>query len=116
MTNTIKKVHVEATANFAIKNIPQVNEVTLEKFVELVYTDGNYGEITHEQLLSKMCLALKYIPQACAKTLLILADLLEIPVPIMTEEQLSLLPAATAINLAAMSPRAAAKTLTLSVQ
>jgi hypothetical protein len=99
---TVEKLHIKETVNFAIDNIPQVDKATLEKFVELVNLTGNYGEISHEQLLSKMCLALKYIPNACANSLLILADLLDIPTPIMAEDYHTLLPFNPHLHLTGM--------------
>lgn len=77
---TIRKLFIEETALFAINNLPQVNQKTLEQFVDLVNATGNYGTISHEQYLTKMNLAMKYLVQPCSDSLLILADLLEIPV------------------------------------
>jgi len=82
MTTTIRKAHLKDTITFAINYIPQVDPQTLEAFLEMVYANGNYGDISHQQLLSKICLALKYIPNACANSLLILADLLGVATPI----------------------------------
>jgi|JFJP01.1.fsa_nt_gi hypothetical protein len=79
--NAIKKLYIEETINFAIRNIPQVNRPTLEKFLELVNANGNYGEMSAEQLWGKMQQAMKYLPNACANSLLILADLLDLPQP-----------------------------------
>ena len=46
--------------------------------MELVNANGNFGTISHEQILRKMDQVLKYIPNACGQSLLILMDLLEI--------------------------------------
>ena len=77
-TNEIKKLHLEAVVLFASNNIPEVDPATLERFLELVNVEGTFGTITHEQILKKMYLVLKYIPDACAHSLLALIDLLEI--------------------------------------
>jgi len=79
MSIKIEKLHIKETVSFAITNIPHVDKTTLEKLIELVYTNGNYGTISDEQLVSKMRLTLKYIPEACMDSLFVLADLLEIP-------------------------------------
>ena len=80
-TDAIKKLHVEATANFAISHIPTVDEDTLVKFVELVNITGNFGSISKEQLAFKMNQILTYIPDACEQTLRTVGDLLEVPFP-----------------------------------
>ncbi len=80
-TDAIKKLHVEATANFAISHIPTVDEDTLVKFVELVNIAGNFGTIKKEQVAFKMTQILKYIPGACEQTLRTVGDLLDVPFP-----------------------------------
>jgi hypothetical protein len=75
----IKKLQISETVLFAIHNIPGIDQATLEKFLELVNTTGTFGAISHEQIIAKMHLTLKYIPDACPHSLLILGDLLEIP-------------------------------------
>jgi hypothetical protein len=79
MADTIKKLEVKETVLFAINHIPQVDKATLEKFLELMNATGTFGTITYEQIFRKMVLTLKYIPDASPQSLLILADLLEIP-------------------------------------
>ena len=75
----IKKLQVTEAVLFAINHIPEADQSTLEKFLDLVHATGTFGAISHEQLLNKMRLTLKYIPEACPHALLILADLLEMP-------------------------------------
>lgn len=82
MSNAIKKLEVRETVLFAINHIPQVDKATLEKFLDLIYATGAFGAMTHEQILTKMALTLKYIPDACPRSLMIVADLLEIPVQV----------------------------------
>ena len=76
----IKKLYVSETVLFAVTNIPEVDRTTLEKFLELVNASGTFGALSHEQILTKMRLTLRYIPNACPHSLQILAELLEIPV------------------------------------
>ncbi len=78
----IKKLHVEATVNFAINHIPSVDEDTLVKYLELVNVTGNFGSISKEQLAMKMLLIMKHIPNACEQSLRTLGELLEIPFPL----------------------------------
>ena len=77
-TNEIKKLHLEAVVLFASCNIPEVDPTTLKQFLELVNTSGTFGSISHEQILKKMVMLLKYVPEACPHSLMVLLDLLEI--------------------------------------
>ena len=77
----IKKLHVKNTVEFAINNIPGVDEGTLEKFLELVNARGNFGDISDGEIIEKMNLIMKYIPNACARSLLTVAELLDIRFP-----------------------------------
>lgn len=77
-TNEIKKLHLEAVVLFASCNIPEVDPTTLKQFLELINADGTFGTITHEQILKKMVMLLKYVPDACPHSLRVLLDLLEI--------------------------------------
>ena len=79
--NGFKKLQVADTVAFAIENIPSVDKRTLEKFLQLVHTTGTFGIITCEQLVNKMRLMMKYIPNACPHSLLVVAELLEIKTP-----------------------------------
>ncbi|MBN1991377.1 MAG: hypothetical protein JW953_01640 [Anaerolineae bacterium] len=80
-TITHKKLHVKTTVEFAINNIPDVDQGTLEKFLELVNATGNFGPITEIEIIEKMNLIMKYIPGACARSLLTVAELLDIRFP-----------------------------------
>jgi hypothetical protein len=75
----IKKRYVTETVLFAINNIPDVDRATLERFLELVNATGSFGMMTYDQILNKMRLTLKYVPNACSYSLRVLAELLEIP-------------------------------------
>jgi hypothetical protein len=75
----IRKLHLQSTVSFAIEHVPAVHQATLEQLMALVYTDGSHGSISHQQLLTKMRLVLKYLPDACPRSLIILIDLLELP-------------------------------------
>jgi hypothetical protein len=74
----IKKRQVEEMVLFAINHVPQADSVTLKRFLELVNAGGTFGVISQEQILRKMYLVLKYIPNASVPSLLVLMDLLEI--------------------------------------
>lgn len=75
---SIKKLHIESAAAFAIKNISGIDEDTLQKFVELVNVTGNFGSVCEDELLEKMRLFRKHIPKSCGYSLYTLAELLEI--------------------------------------
>ena len=77
----IKKLHLEGIVFFAMNNIPNADPNTLKHFLELVNSDGTFGTISHDQILSKMNQVLKYVPGACLNSMLILIDLLEIEPP-----------------------------------
>jgi hypothetical protein len=79
--NEIKKLHVKATVEFAIDNIPDVDQNTLEKFLELVNATGNFGPISEDEIIEKMNLIMKYIPGASGRSLLTVAELLDIRFP-----------------------------------
>lgn len=81
MSESIKKLHVEATVNFAINHIPSVDEETLLRYLELVNVTGNFGSISKDQLVAKMGQVVRYIPDACEQSLYTLGDLLELPLP-----------------------------------
>lgn len=87
MSDSIKKLHVEATVNFAINNIPGVDEETLLRFLELVNVTGNFGSIRKEHLVAKMGQVMRYIPDACEQSLHTLGDLLDLPLPQTTQMQ-----------------------------
>ena len=76
----IKKLYVTETVLFAINHIPTVDQPTLKRFLELINATGTFGLMSEEQVLHKMRLTLKYIPNACPHSLLVVADLLEIPI------------------------------------
>ena len=73
-----KKLQIADTIAFAIKNIPSVDERTLQTFLELINVTGTFGNITHEQVVNRIRQVLKYVPDACPRSLLIMADLLEL--------------------------------------
>ncbi|MCB9079923.1 MAG: hypothetical protein H6631_20140 [Anaerolineaceae bacterium] len=78
----IDKQHISAMASFAIRNIPEADERTLNKFVELMHTTGSFGSLTEEQLVGTINLTMKYLPNACAFSLLTLLDLLSVYWPL----------------------------------
>lgn len=78
----VDKQHIAALASFAIRYIPQVDEPTLNKFLELLRTGGGFGSVTLEQLINTMRLTLKYIPNASAPSLLTLLELISAHCPL----------------------------------
>jgi hypothetical protein len=58
-----------------------VDVVTLERFLELINATGNFGSITDKQLLQKMTMLVKYVPGSCRYSLLALAELLDVCLP-----------------------------------
>lgn len=80
--NKIDKQHISAMAAYAVRNIPEADENTLNKFVELMHTTGSFGSITEEQLFGTMKLTVKYLPNACTFSLLTLLDLLSVYWPL----------------------------------
>ena len=83
--NSFKKVHIEATVNFAISHIPNADKDTLEKYLELVNIQGNFGSIGEDELLEKMDKLRKYVPDVCEVSLIAVSDLLGIRFPVQTE-------------------------------
>jgi hypothetical protein len=90
-TITLKKRHIADTIAFALSSLPQTDQHTLEKFLALVNIGGSHGALNLEEVVNKMRLTMKYVPQPCPETLLIVADLLEVPLP-KTEASQSVLP------------------------
>lgn len=80
----IKKVEIKETVQFAIRHIPQADTLTLEKFLELIFASGNYGAMSYDAILIKIQQVLRYIPDACPHSLLILTDLLGVPITALT--------------------------------
>jgi hypothetical protein len=77
-THKIDKKYITALTIFAINNIPDIDEFTLKKFLELMNTTGSFGTITDEQLIEVMSLIMKYVPGTCIHSLCVLVDLLGI--------------------------------------
>jgi hypothetical protein len=77
LTNGYTKQEIAEAARFACTNIPEVDQTTLERFLFFV-NDGDSSEsISYVELIGKMYLTLKYMPEACPYSFLILFDLLE---------------------------------------
>ena len=75
---SIKRERVEAAVLFAAQNIPGIDGDTLHKFLDFVNTTSDLGLITKHELLEKMRLIRKYIPNTCQYSLMMLAELLEL--------------------------------------
>lgn len=78
----IDKKHITTAVLFAVKHIPQTDEVTLHKFLELVNTTGSIGWMSEQQLLAEMQLMLKRVPGTCRESLLTVLELLDVCVPL----------------------------------
>ena len=74
----IKREKVEAAVTFAAQNIPGVDKATLHKFLEFVNTSNDFGTVTTHELLEKMRLLRKYIPNSCEYSLMMVAELLDL--------------------------------------
>jgi hypothetical protein len=81
-SHKIDKQHISAMITFALKNIPDTDEVTLKKLRELIHTGGSFGSITTGQLAYMMGLMKKYIPGTCDYSLLVIVDLLGVFLPL----------------------------------
>jgi len=90
----LKKIHVKEMVLFAINYLPQLDQSTLEQFLDLINSEDSYGYISARELASKMQLMLRHIPDACPYSLQTLASLLDVQL---------------------QNPRAAAKLLKLGV-
>jgi hypothetical protein len=78
----IDKKHITTTVLFAVKHIPDVNDVTLHKLLELVNTTGSIGWMSEQQLLAEMQLMLKRVPGTCRDSLLTVLELLDVCIPL----------------------------------
>ncbi len=83
LAHKIDKKSVTAMTIFAINNIPDTDEFTLKKFLELMNTTGSFGLITDRQIIEIMRLMMKYVPDTCGSSLLILIELLDVYLPLM---------------------------------
>lgn len=75
---SIRRESVQTAVTFAAHNIPGVDEDTLHKFLDFVNTSNDFGSITKHELLEKMRLIRKYVPNTCQYSLMMLAELLEL--------------------------------------
>lgn len=72
----IDKKHLSAMTIFAVHNVPNTDQFTLHKFLELMNTTGSFGSITIEQIIAIMHWMLKNLPDTHKNSLLILIELL----------------------------------------
>ncbi len=78
----IDKRHIAATALFAMTHVPHLNQETVERFLELINATGNYGSMSDKELLQKICVLVKHVPETCEDSLLVVAELLGIGLPV----------------------------------
>lgn len=81
----ISKRQIADAVQFAMNTLPQLDTDTLEKFLRLVNVGGTHGSLSADALLRKMRLALRYVPNACPQSLLVLAELLELDLPLLEQ-------------------------------
>ncbi|GEM_PF-1902364 len=75
----LKKIHVKDMILFAIRYLPQLDKLTLEKFLELVDAEeSTYGYVSAKELAGKMQLLLEHIPETCPHSLETMAALLDV--------------------------------------
>ncbi len=99
----IKKLHIKSASIYAINNIPDVDENTLHRFLELINVTGNFGTISTPELLDKMRLICKHIPGSCSYSLYVLAELLEIKTQAPTTPLAMISPSNEAVFLTQLS-------------
>ncbi len=87
----IDKRYIEAAAIFAINHLPQVDETTLTKFVDLINITGNFNAISHGRLIKKMNLLIHLVPGICKYSLCTLVELLDIYVPMNNSDEVNAL-------------------------
>ncbi len=78
----IKKHSIAAMTTFATNHIPTIDSLTLEKFLELVYVNGTHGSLSDKQLIDKMRLMIKHVPETDVPSLQTLAELLNVYLPL----------------------------------
>lgn len=84
----LDKRHIASVVSFAVRYIPEADEVTLYRFLELVNVNGSVGWIAFGDILEKMRLMVKHIPGSHTASLLLVIELLDIP--LLADEPLSL--------------------------
>lgn len=81
-TRKIDKQHVAEVILYAINQVPNTDERTLQTLLELVKATGRSDWITDQQLLERMKSMVKYAPGTCGDSLLTVIELLDICVPL----------------------------------
>ncbi len=76
--NGLTKTEVKEMVYFALDHLPQLDEITLEAFLERIKTNCPNRIISPRDLAKQMRLTRRFMPDACAYSLQILADLLDI--------------------------------------
>jgi len=72
-------LYVKQIILFALDNIPQADENTLKNFLQLVNATGSFNSLSHKEILHRMDIVLKYVPDTCPHSFAILVELLDIP-------------------------------------
>jgi len=76
-TQKIRKSQINEAALFAINNLAEVDQVTLEKFLALVDSNVTAEEVSKVRLIGLMNLTMRQNPKAHPDSLLVLISLLE---------------------------------------
>ena len=74
----LKQAQVKEMILFAMTYLPQLDQTTLNQFMQLIDDEDIYGYISARELANKMQLILKHIPNACHHSLETLAELLDV--------------------------------------
>ena len=82
VVHRIEKKHVAAMVVYAVRHIPECDEATLHRYLELINLTGSMGWISDEQLVEKMRFMMKHVPGTCRHSLLTLVELLAVYLPI----------------------------------
>ena len=76
-TQKIRKSQISEATLFAINNVAEVDQATLEKFLALVESEVTAEEISKVRLIGLMNLTMRQNPNAHPDSLLVLIGLLE---------------------------------------
>ena len=76
------KRHVAAAIIFTINHIPHTDADTLQTLLELINIDGNFGNISDQELTHKMMLLARLMPNVCRESLITVAEILGVGLPL----------------------------------
>ena len=82
----IDRDQVTSLAVFVMNNIPDMDQYSLKKFLELMNTGPGSGWVSNKQLIATRNLLLKHNPRICTHSLAVLFEHLEIYLPLNGKE------------------------------